>query len=81
MLGELTTNMRREKMDKVFVVMDIESVFMAVYSSKEKAQQFVDRMRGTYLGNELIVEETPIDDFSMFEPLTEEQLRKALSKI
>lgn len=68
-------------MDKVFIVMDIESVFVGVYSSKEKAQQAVDRMKGTYLGNKLIIEETAIDDFSMFDPLiSDEKLLEIILK-
>lgn len=60
-------------MDKVFVVMDRELSFLSVYSSREKAQKFVDRMKWAYLENDLIVIETPIDDFSMFDPLTSDE--------
>lgn len=66
MLGELTTNIRREKMDKVFVVMNLNSTFVGVYSDRNKAQSVVDRMQGTFDGSELIVEENPINDLSMF---------------
>ena len=49
--------------------MDIKSTFIGVYSCRQKAQQVVERMGGEFEGNELIIEEHPLDDFSLFDPL------------
>jgi hypothetical protein len=56
-------------MEKVFVVMNLDSHFIGVYSCRQKAQEVVDRMKGKFFGSELIIEETSIDDFSMFNPI------------
>lgn len=53
-------------MEKVFVVMTVNSYFIGVYSSHEKAQEVVVRLGGEYMGAELIVEEHKINDLSMF---------------
>ncbi len=66
-------NPMMSQMKKVFVVMDIKSTFIGVYSCRQKAQQVVDRMGGEFEGNELIIEEHPLDDFSMFDPLMPEE--------
>lgn len=56
-------------MKKVFVVMDINSHFISVCSCYQKAKNIVERLGGEYLGNELIIEENSINDFSMFDPI------------
>ena len=65
-LGDQSATM---PMKNVFVVMDIKSTFIGVYSCRQKAQQVVDKMGGEFDGNELIIKERPLDDFSMFDSL------------
>ena len=80
MLGELTTNIRREKMDKVFIVARLQprsgnkgffpigySSIIKVMSNYEKAKDFWVQMEGECLDGPLIIKEMAVNENGMIE--------------
>ena len=49
-------------MTMVYVVTTLESEFISVHSSKEKAQECIDFLGGNHLGKELTISHEGIDD-------------------